>query len=117
MSTKKSHVSTKKDAARSILIISRNMSQSHGLHVPSQLPFAWQLLRILLIGLFVFVCLFALFGGGESGLTDALKLYYMSHVRLSSVPSICREKRREQNRGWSQGNQGWGGGERNGEIS
>ena len=48
---------------------------------------------------------------------DALKLHYMSHVRLSSVPSICGERRREKNRGWSQGNQGWGLGQRNGEIS
>lgn len=46
--------------------------------------------------------------GGEFGLMDALKLHYMSHVRLSSVPSICEERRRERNRGWSQGIRGWG---------
>lgn len=29
---------------------------------------------------------------------DASKLHYMSHVRLSSVPSICGERRREKKR-------------------
>lgn len=55
-------------------------------------------------------CSFYLGVGEEFGLMDASKLHYMRHVRLSlsSVPSICGERRREQNRGWSQGNQGLG---------
>lgn len=85
------------------------MSQSRSLHVPSLLSSAYQ----------SYSKYFFQFGGREreSSLIDALKLHYVSHVRVSSVLSICGERRREHYRGWSQSNQGWGCRERNGEIS
>lgn len=83
-----------KDAIQTILVISLNASQSCGLWVPSQptLPNSYSNTSCS--------------SWGESGLMEASKLHYVvSHVRLSSVLSICGERRKEQKRGWSRGNQ------------
>lgn len=66
--------------------------------------------------LLVVLCFFVGRGDGFS-LMVALKLYYMSHVKPSTVPSICGEGRAEQNRQWSQGTTSERGEGSNGEMS